>query len=135
MPTSDAMENVMKRRVFLAAIALLAGCSSTAALNGSDDAAVAGVLTLEWVKPHAIEIRLDGMRYVGEWTSSVCTTDACRGKYRNVLRMYRRHIERGEATLTAPNGARLDCDWLSYLPEVEGECRAPDGRLFKLRAG
>lgn len=118
---------------FYSAAMLLTGCASVP-LVGDDQASVAGTLSLDWLQPHAIEIQLDGVTYTGAWTSSVCTTDACRGKFRNVLKIHRRHIHQGEAVLTAKNSARLECNWVSHLPEVDGQCRTQDGRLFKLQA-
>ncbi len=116
---------------------LLTGCASSVPLAGNDQAGVLGTLYLgtlylDWLQPHAIEVQLDGVTYVGAWTSNVCKTDICRGKYRNVLKIHRRHIHHGEAVLTAKNGLRLECEWVSHLPEVDGQCRTQDGRLFKL---
>lgn len=125
----------MKRWLFPVALVLLNGCASTLDLNSSDAPIVAGTLSLDWIAPHTIELQLDGMRYAGDWTSRVCTTDACRGMFRNVPKIHRRHIHQGRAMLTAQNGARLDCEWVSHLPELDGACRAQDGRLFKLKSG
>lgn len=113
---------------------LLTGCASNVPLVGDDQAGVSGTLSLDWVQPHAIEIQLDGVTYTGEWTSSVCATDACRGIFRDVLKIHRRHIHQGEAVLSAKTGAWMRCEWVSHLPEVDGQCRTQDGRLFKLRA-
>jgi hypothetical protein len=124
----------MKRWLFPVALVLLNGCSSTIDLKSPDVPVVAGTLALDWIAPHSIELQLDGLRYAGDWTSSVCTTDACRGIFRNVLKIHRRHIHQGRAVLTAQNGARLDCEWVSHLPELDGTCRAPDGRLFSLKS-
>jgi hypothetical protein len=123
----------LKTGLYSAAL-LLTGCASSVPLSGEDQAGVSGTLSLDWVQPHAIEIQLDGETYAGEWTSSVCKTDACRGKFRNVLKIHRRHIHRGEAVLTAKSGVRMNCEWVSHLPEVDGQCRMQDGRLFKLKA-
>jgi len=117
-----------------AAMLLLTGCACSVPVVGGDQPDVAGTLILDWVQPQAIAIQLDGVTYTGAWTSHVCTTDACRGKFRNVRKIYRRHVQHGEADLTAQNGARLHCEWVSYLPEVDGQCRSQDGRLFKLHA-
>jgi len=110
------------------------GCASHLPAVGNDQSDFAGTLILEWVQPQAIEIQLDGVTYAGAWTSHRCTTDICRGKFRNLWKIYRRHIHHGEADLTAKNGARMHCEWVSYLPEVDGQCRTHDGRLFKLLA-
>ena len=123
-----------KSAFYSAAVLLLAGCASNLPAVGDDQSDLAGTLILEWVQPQAIEIQLDGVTYAGAWTSYVCTTDACRGKFRNIRKIYRRHIHHGEADLTAKGGARMHCEWVSYLPEVDGQCRTQDGRLFKLHA-
>ncbi len=119
---------------YSAAMLLLTGCAWSVPVVGGDRSDLAGTLILEWVQPQAIEIQLDGVTYAGAWTSRLCTTDACRGKFRNVRKIYRRHIHHGEADLTAKSGARMHCEWVSYLPEVDGQCRTQDGRLFKLHA-
>ncbi len=123
----------MNRWVFPVVLLCLNGCS-TLELASPDVSSVSGTLSLEWIAPHAIEIQLDGMQYRGDWSSSVCTTDACRGIFRNVLKIHRRHIHHGQAVLSAKSGSRLDCEWVSHLPEIDGVCRAQDGRLFKLKA-
>ena len=117
-----------------AARLLLTGCAWSVPVVGGDQSDFAGTLILEWVQPQAIEIQLDGMTYAGVRTSHLCTTDACRGKFRNIRKIYRRHIHHGEADLTAKNDARMHCEWVSYFPEVDGQCRTQDGRLFKLHA-
>jgi len=124
-----------KTGFYSAAVLLLAGCASNLSAVGDDQSDFAGTLILEWVQPQAIEIQLDGETYTGAWTNRLCTTDACRGKFRNVRKIYRRHIHHGEADLTAINGARMHCEWVSYLPEVDGQCRTQDGRLYRLREG
>ncbi len=123
-----------KSAFYSAAVLLLAGCASNLPAVGDDQSDLAATLILEWVQPQAIEIQLDGETYTGAWISRVCTTDVCRGKFRNVRKIYRRHIQHGEADLTARNGARMHCEWASYLPEIDGQCRTQDGRLFKLQA-
>ena len=123
-----------KAAFYSAAVLLLAGCASHLPAVGNDQSDFAGTLILEWVQPQAIEIQLDGVTYAGTWTSHRCTTDICRGKFRNVRKSYRRHIHHGEADLTAKIGARMHCEWVSHLPEVDGQCRTQDGRLFKLLA-
>ena len=125
----------MYRWPILMTLVLLSGCANTVELSSSDTPMVSGTLKLEWIEPHAIEIQLDGVRYVGAWINQVCTTDACRGKFRNVLKIHRRHILHGQTTLMAKTGARLDFDWVSHLPEVDGTCHTQDGRLFKLTSG
>jgi hypothetical protein len=120
--------------VMLPTLSLLAACASPVALTGPEGAMAAGTPTMSWLEPHAMEVRLEGKRYVGEWRSSACFTDACRGTYRDVPRIHRRHIRQGQAILTAADGARLECRWVSHLPEVDGNCTSQDGRIFKLWA-
>lgn len=58
---------------------------------------------------------------------------SCRcSPYRDVPRIHRRHIDKGQAVLKTKEGERLDCEWVSHLPDVQGTCRAQDGRVFKL---
>lgn len=115
-------------------LALLSACAAPIALTGPDGAQAAGTLTLAWLEPHAMEVRLEGKRYAGEWRSSVCFTAECRGVYRDVPRIHRRHIHQGEAILAATDGSRLACRWVSHLPEVDGTCKAADGRVYRLKA-
>lgn len=116
------------------ALAMLGGCASHVALTGQDDVeATVGILVPTWLEPQSMEVPLDGKRYVGEWSSSACFTDECRGVFRNVLRIHRRHIRKGEAVLAAPDGGRLECRWASYPPQVDGTCRAQDGRVYELK--
>jgi len=132
--TTESSMRRWKSAFYPAAILLLAGCASNLPAVGNDQADLAGTLVLEWVHPQAVEIQLDGVAYAGAWTSRLCTTDVCRGKFRNVRKIYRRHVHHGEADLIANNGTRMRCEWVSYLPEVDGRCRTQDGRLFKLHA-
>lgn len=113
---------------------LLVGCATDVALTGIDDkTAGSGTLDLMWLQPHSIDILLDGKRYEGLWTSSLCATDACRGIYANASRIHSRHISSGQAHLQAKDGSALECKWVSHLPKVEGTCRAQDGRKFSLK--
>lgn len=120
--------------VMLPALSLLAACATPVAFTGPEGALIAGTLTVGWLEPRAMEVQLEGKRYMGEWSSSACFTDACRGIYRDVLRIHRRHIRQGQASLTAADGARLECRWVSHLPELDGNCTSQDGRMFKLKA-
>ncbi len=125
---------MMNRGLMILALAMLGGCASHVALTGQDDVeATVGILVPTWLEPQSMEVPLDGKRYVGEWSSSACFTDECRGVFRNVLRIHRRHIRKGEAVLAAPDGGRLECRWASYPPKVDGICRAQDGRVYKLK--
>jgi len=137
----------MERQVFLplsgasfipqlSMLLLLTGCAANVALTDSADSIQGmGTLHLTWLQPHALEVQLDGKRYEGDWTSTLCTTDGCRGVYRNVLKIHRRHINKGQAVLVTKDGDRLTCEWVSHLPDVEGTCGTQDGRLFRLKAG
>lgn len=119
--------------VFL--LPLLAACASPVVLTAPEGATQAtGTLTLTWLEPHALEVTLDGKRYVGEWTSQICSTDECRGVYRDVPRIHRRHIRKGHAVLMAADGSRIECDWVSHLPELDGTCKTSDGRVFRLKS-
>lgn len=112
---------------------LLAGCASNVALKDANDATQAvGILHLAWLQPNSMEVSLDGKRYVGEWDSERCLNVECRGAYRNVSKIHRRHINQSQAILKSREGDRLDCEWVSHLPDVQGTCRAQDGKVFKL---
>ena len=114
---------------------LLAGCASNVALKDTSDATQAvGTLHLGWLQANSMEVMLDGKRYVGKWDSERCLNVECRGVYRNVSKVHRRHIEKGQALLKSRDGDHLDCEWVSHLPDVQGTCRAQDGRVFKLVA-
>lgn len=114
---------------------LLSACASQVALKGTEGATpVAGTLSLAWLEPNAVEVVIDGKRYVGELTSSVCSTDECRGVYRDVLRIHRRHVRKGHAVLVAKDGSRVECDWVSHMPELDGTCKTQDGRVYKLKS-
>lgn len=116
-------------------VLLLTGCASNVALKDADDTTQAvGTLYLRWLQPNAIEVTLDGKRYEGDWTMNRCllSDSECRGPYRNVPKIHRRHISQGQATLTSREGDRLECEWVSHLPDLRGTCWAQDGRLFKL---
>ncbi len=114
---------------------LLGGC---ACHGGLSDAAsmrpIAGTLQPSWLDNSTLLVELDNKRFTGDQTSSVCHTDACRSVFRNVPRMYRRHVLNGQAELAAADGERLACEWTRYRQQVDGICRSPDGREFKLSA-
>jgi hypothetical protein len=120
----------MNPGLLVTALALLSGCTKLAIRQAPDDVVAEQSLKPVWIAPDGIEIQLDGKQYNGTRTSHRCVTDACRGDFRNVPRIYRRHIEQGQASLTARDGSSLDCAWVSYLPEADGYCRAQDGRVF-----
>lgn len=134
-PFNSMKGHIMKPSHLLAILAFaLTGCaSSNVALKDANDAPQAlGTLTLTWLVHNSMEVTLDGKRYVGEWESERCLNLECRGVYRNVSRIHRRHIQEGQAVLKTKDGERLDCEWVSHLPDVQGTCRAQDGRVFKL---
>lgn len=123
----------MKRRMLILPLIALAGCASNVVLkDASDTPQAVGTLTLTWLAHNSMEVTLDGKRYVGEWDSERCLNMECRGAYSNVPKVHRRHIREGKAVLTTREGDRLDCEWVSHLPDVQGMCRAQDGRVFKL---
>lgn len=82
-----------------------------------------------------MEVRLDGRMYKGGWSDGRRFTDACRGEFSNVQRIYRRHIRLGEAELLAQDGTRMQCNWVSSRMQIRGTCEAPDGRIYRLEAG
>jgi hypothetical protein len=123
----------MKRLMLILPLVALAGCASNVALKDDSNATQAmGTLTLTWLQPNAMEVTLDGKRYVGEWDSERCFNAECRGAYSYVPRIHRRHIDKGQATLKTREGDRMDCEWVSHLPDVKGTCRTQDGRMFRL---
>lgn len=125
----------MKNWLLVFLLPLISACATPVGLTGPDaPTSSAGTLNLAWLAPNSMEVVLDGQRYEGEWTSSRCYTDACRGVYRNVPRIHRRHIRQGQAELVAQDGARMTCEWVSHLPEVQGSCTTQDGRKFLLEA-
>lgn len=123
----------MNKASILPAVGLLAGCAGPVVAPAPDGGQVAGTLMPDWREHRTVEVRLDGKRYAGEWTSKPCFTSRCRGVYWNVPRIHRAHVRAGEATLAAGDGSRLECRWVSHPPELDGHCTTQDGRLFKLR--
>lgn len=119
----------------LLAFSVLTGCATTdVALSSADKPeAGAGALQMVWLLPNRAEIRLDGKRYVGEWNDSRCFTPECRGKFRNVLKLHRRHIHHGSAELVADENTRMNCEWVSHDKKVIGACRTNDGRVYRLQ--
>ena len=81
---------------------------------------------------HVMVVRLNDQVYSGEWTGGRCFTDACRGPYRNLLRHDRRHVSKGGAVLASPAHDQLRCEWVRYRDEMQGTCRAQDGREYSL---
>ncbi|MEW6400281.1 MAG: hypothetical protein AB1649_00705 [Chloroflexota bacterium] len=123
----------MKQLMLILPLIVLAGCASNVSLK--DDLNVThavGTLTLSWLHPNSMEVMMDGKRYVGEWDSERCLNVECRGDYSNLPTVHRRHIRHGQATLKSREGDRMDCEWASHPPEVEGTCRTQDGRAFLL---
>lgn len=117
------------------AFGLLAGCTTTDVALSPPGNAEAGTGTLQvvWLLPNTAEIRLDGMRYVGEWSDGRCFTPECRGVFRNVSKIHRRHIRNGTGEFVANDHARLSCRWVSHDKKVVGACQADDGRRFQLK--
>ena len=119
-------------------LVLLAGCATGCATSPNQHGAAevdAGTLTATWLQPREIEILVDGKPHNGTWSSRACHTDSCRGIYRNVSKHHRRYITRGQAVLTSGNGGRLECQWVSHLPDLAGSCHSADGRVFRLTGG
>ena len=123
----------MKTLALVAAMLILAGCASEVALkDAADTPQGSGILHITWLQPKSVEIMLDGKSFEGLWTSRPCTTLTCPDVYGRVARIHRRHLRKGQAELTSKEGERLVCEWITHLPVVEGTCRAPDGRQFRL---
>lgn len=125
------------KQVTILFLLALTGCASNVALKDAADTTQA-VGTLSAREPtHRMEVMLDGKRYEGESVRIPCTTDACRGLYRNdTLRLHKGHVSKGnKATLESKDGERLVCEWVSHLTDAEGTCHAQDGRQFRLKAG
>lgn len=125
----------MKNWLLLSLLPLIGACTTPIGLTGPDATTPGvGTLYLTWLAANSMQVDLDGQRYEGKWTSTRCYTDICRGVYRNVPRIHRRHIRRGHAELVTPDGARMTCEWVSHLPEVHGSCTTQDGRKYLLEA-
>ena len=123
----------MRRLILILPLIALTGCASNVALKDASDATQAvGTLTLTWLIHNSMEVMLDGKRYAGEWDSERCLNVECRGVYGNVPKVHRRHIDKGQAILESREGDRLDCEWVSHLPDLHGTCRAQDDSVFKL---
>ena len=123
----------MKRLMLILPLIALTGCASNVVLKDAADTPQAmGTLTLTWLLNNYMEVTLDGKRYVGEWESERCLDVECRDVYSDVSKVHRRHIRKGRAILKSMQGDSLDCKWVSHLPDVQGTCRAQDGRVFKL---
>ncbi|HRH81112.1 MAG TPA: hypothetical protein PLW81_08725 [Thiobacillaceae bacterium] len=120
----------MKKMILTVLMPLLGGCAGTAELAGSG--AGTETLRLNWAAPGVMEVSLDGKRYAGAWDAAKCFTDACRGVFRNVPRIDRRHVRHGQAVLLAKDGSRLVCAGVGYRERFEGTCAAADGRSFRL---
>ncbi len=123
----------MKRLMLILPLVALAGCASNVALkNDSNVTQAMGTLTLTWLQQNSMEVMLDGKRYVGEWDSDRCLNVECRGAYSTMSKVHRRHIKEGQAVLKTKEEDRMDCKWVSHLPDVKGTCRTQDGRVFRL---
>lgn len=59
--------------------------------------------------------------------------DTCRGSFRNMKRHERKHDTQGNLQQTSADGVRLDFNWASFHPQIEGVCHTPDGQLYTLR--
>lgn len=124
----------MKRLMLILPLIALTGCASNVALkDDSNSTKAVGTLKLTWLAPHSIEVTLDGVRYEGKWNIERCTTFSdCPTTYGLVGKYHRRHLAKGKSQLKSKDGDRIDCEWISHLPDVQGTCRAQDGRMFKL---
>ena len=121
----------MKKLMLSALPILLAGCATTSlTLMSTPNGSVTGTgfLQARLIEPHRIEVELDGKRYAGDWTTSLCEKETCE----RVSRLHERHLKIGQATLTANDGSRLNCKWVAHLPKVDGTCRTPEGKTLEL---
>lgn len=126
------MEKMMKIGILSFLLLGIAGCATTnVSLTGSSKGA--GTLEAAWFEPHSIEIQLDGKRYAGQWSSSSCSGDSCQNVSPNNPKAHQRHIRVGKASLLAPDGSGLECEWVSHLPALTGTCRTQDGREYRLK--
>jgi len=129
----------MKNLLLLLLIPLISACASQATTSQTSPHGLPGsatpaieLVTLSQATPRVIELEVAGIRYVGSWTDGPCFTDFCRGDFRNVPRMYRRHVRHGEAELAASNGTRMNCLWVSYRDQIRGSCRTAEGQDYVL---
>lgn len=124
----------MHKLLPLLLLPLVGACTTTPVAVKAPDGqpATSGTLTVAWLARDTMEVDLGDRHYTGTWTSSLCSSDICRGVFRNVPRIHRRHIRHGEADLVADDGSRLRCTWVSHLPQVRGHCLTDDGRRFEL---
>lgn len=126
--------SLMKPLIALLIPSLLGACASEGPITARESSPALDGLTLVRLEPHVMEVRLDDSPYIGDWRDSRCFTDACRGEFRNVRRIYRRHIRHGEAQLVAQDGTSMQCAWVNYRKQIRGTCRAPDGLTYRLVA-
>ncbi len=124
----------MKKLLLLIFIPLINACTSLGASSevSTTETPTLELVTLSQAANRVIELKLDDVHYVGSWTDGPCFTDFCRGDFRNVPRMYRRHVRHGEAELAASNGTRMNCLWVSYRDQIRGSCRTEDGQGYTL---
>jgi hypothetical protein len=140
----------MKFRMIPFLLLLLTGCATTDRAPSSADKHEAGSNTTmialqprntgeirKYVLqlPNVAEVRLDGKKYVGEWSDSRCSTPECLGEFMSVPKHNRMHVRKGSAEFVAEDNTRLSCEWVSLLKKVIGTCQTQDGRQFNLKAG
>lgn len=92
----------------------------------------AGTVQIRQLPAQQAEATLDGVRFEGAWQEHRCYTPECRGTFRNVVSVERKHVYRGSADLAAPGATQLHCTWVRLHREFSGACVAEDGRLFRL---
>jgi hypothetical protein len=121
---------IMRRSAFAAVLfSALSACTSAGSLrSAAPDAPISGTVTRGVLEPHDVEVTLEGKTYRGEWRTLAPTLK----QKEKTPYPHRYHVGRVESTLTAPDGSRLVCNWLTHGYEGEGSCRAPDRREFKL---
>ncbi|WP_319244919.1 hypothetical protein [uncultured Propionivibrio sp.] len=124
----------MKKLVILVAALFVSACAANeprpSGFSGSMDRSNPLQLTLG--ASNIARITFEGKTYEGERESIQCTIDSCPDKYRILTKKHRAHSRGRSATLKAPDGSQLRCEWISHQTENEGVCIAPDGRKMAL---
>ncbi len=115
---------------------VLSGCAVAAPVPEAADARIpyAGSVQIRQLPAQQAELTLEGVRFTGTWQEQLCHTPECRGPFRNVIRVERKHVYRGTAELAAQGATQLHCSWVRLHEKLSGTCVAEDGRLFRLVA-
>ncbi len=135
MRRGDAMKEQRKIAGWLV-WGVLSGCAVAAPAPEGADAKIhyAGSVQISQLPAQQAELTLDGVRYTGTWQEQLCHTPECRGAFRNVIPVERKHVYRGAAELAAPGTPPLHCSWVRLHQKLSGTCVTEEGRLFRLAA-